>query len=441
MSAKKHYIRSAKRAEAMTPEEIAARLEEIASMIAQITERQDNIEAMLANPEADLTDEDGETRSVDEIEQEIADLEAELKDAQEEKRSLVAAQSAQKRAVRRAQIASFGTGPAIHKTEKHASESFIKERRTVLTPHEMRSILTSTGTLAKPTGVGENIHDPFNIVSSIVDQVDIQDMTGMGECAIAYQKSYQQAGAATEGTASTASDPVFRTVKIKPSLIDTLSYISREVKKQTPLAYEEKVRNGAILALKKKIAGILISGNTDGAYGVYNAKNTESTPEALADYLDMTDAIGADTLRKIVFNYGGDENVMGYCRLYLSKKDLIAFGDVRGTNEKKAIYEITPDGDNPNTGIIKEGGLIVPYTICSDVTAYTSATGTAAGVSTIIYGDPTCITLGLFGDYEVRVSEEYKFAEKLNSVMGEVTIGCNMTRDKGFLVVRKKAKS
>lgn len=136
-------------------------------------------------------------------------------------------------------------------------------------------------------------------------------------------------------------------MKIKPSLIDTLSYISREVKKQTPLAYEEKVRNGAILALKKKIAGILISGNTDGAYGVYNAKNTEKTPEALADYLDMTDAIGADTLRKIVFNYGGDENVMGYCRLYLSKKDLIAFGDVRGTNEKKAIYEITPDGDQP----------------------------------------------------------------------------------------------
>lgn len=63
--------------------------------------------------------------------------------------------------------------------------------------------------------------------------------------------------------------------------------------------------------------------------------------------------------------------------------------------------------------------MIVPYTICSDVTAYTSATGTTAGVSTIIYGDPTCITLGLFGDYEVRVSEEYKFAEKLNSVMGE----------------------
>ena len=69
-----------------------------------------------------------------------------------------------------------------------------------------------------------------------------------------------------------------------------------------------------------------------------------------------------------MLSYGGDEFSGGQGVLFLNKTDLIALGDVRGTNEKKAVYEITPDA-NPNTGIIKDGGLAVKYCICSALTA------------------------------------------------------------------------
>ena len=190
-----------------------------------------------------------------------------------------------------------------------------------------------------------------------------------------------------------------------------------------------------MVALRKKVAELIVKGNgTTEPYGIINAVNTESTPEVIYETLTVSDAtIDEKTLRKIVFAY--DENVGGNARLYLNKKDLIAFGDVRGTNEKKAVYEITPDGSNPNTGIIKDGGLSVPYTICSDVVALSASTKGSAAIKTMIYGDPSNYKLGLFGDYEVSVSEDYKFAEGLLAVRGEAMVGGNLTFDKGMVVV------
>ena len=62
----------------------------------------------------------------------------------------------------------------------------------------------------------------------------------------------------------------------------------------------------------------------------------------------VTGNINEKTLRNIVMAYGGDANVMGNAWLYLNKKDLIAFGDLRGTNEKRYVDEITPNAQNPN---------------------------------------------------------------------------------------------
>lgn len=101
-----------------------------------------------------------------------------------------------------------------------------------------------------------------------------------------------------------------------------------------------------------------------------------------------------------------------------------------------AVYEIIPDGNNPNTGIIKDGGLSVPYCINSSLKVHATAEGSA---KTMAYGDPMNYTCGLFGDYEVRVSEDYKFAEGMLAVMGEVYVGGNVTKDKGFVVVTKSA--
>ena len=56
-------------------------------------------------------------------------------------------------------------------------------------------------------------------------------------------------------------------------------------------------------------------------------------------------------------------------------------------------------------------------------------------IKTMVYGNPNCYKLGLFGDYEVNVSEDYKFAEGLLAIRGEVMVGGNVTHKDGFLVV------
>lgn len=319
--------------------------------------------------------------------------------------------------------------------EKRAQQ-LVETGKFALDSEETRSILLATGTLAKPSEVG-GINDPQNIISSIIDLVQVEDLNGVGSYSEAYQKSFQTGDTGTDGTAPTANDPVFRTVAINPFLIDTLTYVSRNIKRQTPLNYEQKVRNGAMIALRRKVVNLIVKGNgSTQPFGLYKAVNTESSPESMTQELLVTaNTINEKTLRSIVFAYGGDENIGAGAKLFLSKTDLIAFGDVRGTNEKKAIYEITPDGSNPNTGVIKDGGLAVPYVICSDVTALSASTKGAAKIPTMIYGDPAAYKLGLFGDYEIRVSEDYKFAEGLLAVKGEAMVGGNVVIDKGFVVV------
>ena len=320
-----------------------------------------------------------------------------------------------------------------NETEERAKK-FAETGRTRISASETRSTLLSGGAIATPTGVG-GINEPFNVLSSIIDMITVEDMTGMGGYKEAFVSAWQTAGAETEGTVANTSDPTFKIANILPFDIDVVSYVSKQIKKQSPLQYEEKVRKGALIALKKKAVSYIIGGNgSTEPFGIYNAEDKDGAAICQA-YEVTSNTIDQTTLRKIVFAYGGDENVGAGARLFLNKKDLIKFGDVRGTNEKKAVYEIIPDGANPNTGIIKDGGLSVPYVICSDVTALSESTYADKDIPTMIYGNPANYKLGLFGDFEVSVSDDYKFGEGLLTVRGEVLVGGNVVADKGFVIV------
>ena len=73
--------------------------------------------------------------------------------------------------------------------------------------------------------------------------------------------------------------------------------------------------------------------------------------------------------------------------------------------------------------------------ICSDVTALSESTYADKDIPTMIYGNPANYKLGLFGDFEVSVSDDYKFGEGLLTVRGEVLVGGNVVADKGFVIV------
>lgn len=326
-----------------------------------------------------------------------------------------------------------GGQKAMNIEERKANaEKFAKENRTSFNTKETRSILVSGGKIATPTEVG-GINDAFNPVSSIVDLVKVEDCAGMGAHKVAYVDHYATAADHTEGAAYEEGDPVFGFVEIKPNNVGVLSYLSREVKKQSPLDYEEKTKDGALKALRVKAGKIV----TDAIIGSANVAKVNAK---------VTSGIGVideHTLRDLVLAYGGDETVGGEAVLFLNKKDLIAFGDVRGT-DKKPVYEITPDTSNTNTGTIQDGGLAVKYCLNSNIPAINGTTQPANSATDIVgpfYGNPLNAELDLFGDYEVAVSEEFAFNKGLLTIRGDVSLGSAVVAKDGFvaLVLPKKS--
>lgn len=302
------------------------------------------------------------------------------------------------------------------------AEDFAKENKMKIATKEMRATLVSGGTIATPTEV-KGIQPTFNQVSSIVDLVRVENNEGMGKARYAYEVALSEAKDQTEGQAVVASDPTYAFVEMTPDSIEVLSYISKQVRRQSPLDYEGKVVDSAEKALRVKVASYITA--------KILASSLIEKPAGL-----KISAIDEHTLRNIAFNYGSDETIYGNAWLFLTKKDLIAFGDVRSDTTLQAVYEITPDSDNPNTGVIKDGGLSVRYCLNPNLTALADASEN--GVS-MFYGQPQCAVLGLFSDYEVQVSEDYKFAENMLTIRGDAEIGCVVDKLHGFVCVTKGA--
>lgn len=293
-----------------------------------------------------------------------------------------------------------------------AAKKFADSGKMTIKNEETRAMLVSSGKIATPTDV-KGINELPNEVSSIIDMVDVEDCTGMGNNKIAYEFTAPKGGITVEGTQYEEGETVVDFVTTTPQTITTISYISKQVIKQSPLKYEEKVKRNALAALRKKVSEIIV---------------TKIKGSALVDKSVTLDAIDAKTLRKIALSYGGDENVVGSAVLLLNKTTLVALGDVRGTQEKKAVYEITPDASNPNTGIIKDGGLSVKYVLNSNVAA-----------NEFIYGQALKCELDIYSDYEVKVSEDFKFDTGMLAIRGDVEADAAVTFKNGFIVATVSA--
>lgn len=343
-------------------------------------------------------------------------------------------QVAQTRQQLRDQIAA-GAGTRIpsaptqpQSAEERAAAAFAQTNRMTIGAAQTRSTLISGGKLAAPTQVDGINGIPGAAVSSIIDLVKVVNCTGMGSHKVAYlDANANTAPAQTEGAAATAASlGTFGFVTISPESIAVLDYISKQAKKQTPLQYAAKVREQALVALRKAAAAKVV--------GALKSSTLNST--VTAKVVSTKGAVDETTLRDLALAYGGDESVVGGAMLFLNKADLIAFGDVRGTNEKRAVYKITPDPVNPNTGIIEEGGLSVRYCMCSGLTA---CSGTAQSASTaqptMFYGSPQCLELDLFSDYEVKVSEDFAFDKLMDTIRGDVEIGAGVVVKNGFVAL------
>lgn len=312
---------------------------------------------------------------------------------------------------------------------ERAAKQLAETRRVTVNAEQTRSILVSGGKIATPTQVSGINDNPEAKYSSIIDFAKIVNCEGMGTNRVAYVDTDAEAAAEqTEGSAAAAKEPTFDYVDIKPTSVAVTAQISKQAKKQSPLNYAANVQSQAYIALRKKVAALATA-------ALKASKLNATVAAALTGTTTKTGVIDEKTLRNLVLNLGGDEGINAGV-LFLNKKDLLAFGDVRGTSDKKAVYEITPDADNPNTGIIRDGGLAVRYCLNSGLTACSGTEqSSSAATVTMIYGDPQCLEIDLFSEYEIRVSEDFAFTSLMDTIRGDVEAGADVVAKHAFVAL------
>ena len=340
------------------------------------------------------------------IEEMLADVDAPAEDAPADEASADENNNDERGLNVMATIEMRNGAPADNKEIEARAQAFAENGKMTIDNADARAVLVSSGKLATPTEVS-GINDIVGAkVSSIVDLVKITDASGMGAYKVAYVNGDATAATQTEGGEYNASEATFAFVEIKPQTEAIISYISKQARKQTPLNYQAKVNESALVALRKRAAKII-------------------TDKLIASELNTKlEGIAHDEkfLRSVALNYGGDESVVGAATLFINKTDLVALGDVRGS-DKKPVYEITPDASNPNTGVIKDGGLSVPYCINSNLASGTS-----------VYGQAQNFELALFSNYEINVSEDFAINKGLLTIVGDVELGGDVVAKGGFVV-------
>ena len=291
---------------------------------------------------------------------------------------------------------------------------------------DLKNSVTIGGTLVQPTGADGNIRDNLGVISSILDLVQVQDLTGLSGYEVPYVVSdFDGTVASITGnsgeTRSNSDDPTFAISVINPVEVTTTSYVDRNIAKLSPADYYAKVKEMALRALRKKVAAMIVNGDGLSPSKMHGIKTAVNKAGSAICATDTYSSIDVNTLDELYFAYGADSELGGQATLFLKKADLKAIGELRGTNEKQRLFQITPQG-NGNAGYISDGGMQIPYVLVPDLSA-----------GDLIYGNPLHYLLGLFGGYEIRIDESVKAIQRMHTILGDVAVGGNVVEHQGFV--------
>lgn len=270
----------------------------------------------------------------------------------------------------------------INEGEKDVTEAEKRAKAFAETGKTEFRALLSSGKIAKPTKV-EGINGLPDDVGSIVDDIKAVSLSGNGSYTVAYKKTEAAAADVTDGDAIGGTEAAYDYVTINPAEWGIHNEISNQVAKMTPLDYLAEIEQSAVIALRAK-----------AEEKVYTA--------VLASALlgSETQEIGPDYLRGIVLGYKSIAG-KGGVKLYLSRADLIKLGKVRGTNEKKPLYDITFDAGSYMSGTISEGGLAVPFSITEQLPEDTQ-----------LFGQPLTVEMPMWDNYRIETNDGGEYFRK-----------------------------
>lgn len=349
------------------------------------------IDARLAEIGAEV-----ETRSGDELDA----LKTEVEQLQTRRAEL---EGLEKRMAIANQINAGAVAAQVVETSAPANENEQRAQAFVDSHHvEMRAVLAS-GQIATPTNVG-GINGLGAVGNGIVDDVNAIALTGAGAWKAAYKKTDAEAAAVTDGQKIGGTASTYGYVTVNPDEWGVLDEVSKQVAKLTPLSYLQAVSDTALIALRSFAANKIV---------------TNVLASALIE--EKTVALDADFLRTLVLGFRPIEG-KGAAKLYISQADLAVLGKVRGTNEKKPLYEIAFDPGTVLSGTISEGGLATPFRILDQLSAGTQ-----------LYGQPGAIDMPMWDNYSVETDEggEY-FARNMICVRGLQTANADLVAYHGM---------
>lgn len=296
-----------------------------------------------------------------------------------------------------------------------------------------KRVVATTNVLIE-TKYKRTIEENFNEVAQTVDLVDSFALDGGKEYQVAFQIDDGDADYTAESATYTNDEGTFGTATTGYAKITNSAIVNEEVVELPNADYLTRIVNSIRKSIRKKMSHQIIAGagTINTLKGIYNAPTT-TIP---ADYKVELSAIDADTLRTIVFAYGGVEDVESPATLILDKLDLASFAALKAT-DGRPVYSISYNGPG---GYIEEvgGGLRVPYSINSACNALSDA-GTAIGEKTMIYGDPRAYELPLFSNLVIKRSDERYIDTGQIGFFGRVFAGGVVNKYKGFLPIVKKA--
>ena len=270
---------------------------------------------------------------------------------------------------------------------------------------EMKALL-STGQIATPTAVG-GVNGLAEIGVGIVDDVKAVALTGNGSYKVAYKATNGAAAAVTDGQPISSTEPTFGVVTINPAEWGTLDTISNQVKKVSPLSYEAEVEASALIALREYASDKIIA--------AVQASDLAG---------ELTLAIDKDYLTGLLLSYTSIAG-KGEVVLYLNQTDLKALGAVRGTNEKRRLFDITFDPGTTKSGVISENGMACKFRVIDKLT-----TGTQ------LFGQPKTIEMPMWDGYKIDTDEGGKYFEaNMIAVRGLQTANADLCAKNGMYVV------
>lgn len=314
-------------------------------------------------------------------------------------------------------------GNPMDKEQREAQNKEIEERAKAL--KEGRAVTVASDNVLLPKHQSNDLATvPFRQVSTFYDLTKVRNLQGGESYEAPFTKSYGTGGLTEEGSAYTEAEPEFETAKINKVKVTAYAEFSEELERLPNANYEAEIRKGVEIALKKKMAQQQIGGiGESNTFIGITSTNADNTAVLASDDMELS-KIDQDTLNKIIFAYGGDEEVEQKGVLVLNKADLLAFSLVKNDIGDHA-YKIDLANQTINT---------VPYIINSNLTPLDTA---SKGQYSMIYGIPQYYETAIFSPVEIKKSYDYKFKDGMIAYRASVFAGGNTTAYRGFMRVKK----